>query len=274
MENTPDNLGDPNKKPSDDPYKLNYLPQGTNFPHEFQEAPYACGAAAFTMAYRSLGHDVLQKDVLKIVTFILRTGKPACLIWLEILDSLSRGFDTLHVRAVNPLEMLRSCIKNNVRVIMHQRAYLLSEVGHATLVTGLDEENVYQHCPALGPNQATKHNHLLELLASVGNMNPSWANRFTLMANPISDKYSCKICGEKIPEFVACPHCHKIIRLSPAAPLGCFEELCIGRAWMDITCPWCFKGIRQLYKPCEEEEEISQEEFEKSVAERKANIKI
>jgi len=261
------NMDDPNKKPPGPPYKPNYLPRGTDFPHEFQETPYSCGAATFTMAYRSLGHDILQKDVLKKVT-VTRTGGPTCIVWLEILDSLSRGFDTLYLRAVNPLEMIKSCLKNNVRAITHERAYLLSVVGHSTLIVGIDEEHVYQHCPSLGPNQATKHNHLLELMASVGNMPSSWGNRITLISNPISEKYTCQVCGKEIPEFVTCPHCNKIIRLAPAAPLGCFEELCIGRAWMDITCPWCFKGIRQLYKPSEEEG-MPQEEFEKSVAERK-----
>lgn len=248
MENALDNLGDPDKKPPGTPRRINFLPWDPDFPHEFQESPYGCGAAAFSMVYRALGHPVPQGDVFNAVAVPDRaTGEGlTCLTWLLYLDALARGFHALQVRAINPIEMLKDCYEHSIMVITHERGGPSSIVGHCSVLIGIDNDNVYQHCPALGPNQAFAHNEILERMAPIGVSDVGLGNGLTLISNPLIEKHTCKECNTEIPEFMTCPNCGKQIRLSPSEPLGCIDPECFGHKWIDIECPYCMRGIRRL----------------------------
>lgn len=250
-------------------------PYDKNFPHEFQESTYGCGAAALTMVYKSLGLKVTQKEVLERVVFTVDqdTGEQSCSTHRMVLDSLLRRFETLHVRAINPIDMLKACQKHSVRAVTHERAGPNRLVGHATAFLGIDDHFVWQHCSALGPFRPIRHNDLLEVMAPLGVSDIGWGNWITLISNPFVVKRSCKLCGIEIPEWVTCPECKKSFELKPSAPLGCFQEDCSGRAWLDISCPYCFKGIRKIKDLQQErEEKYSQEEWDKQRKQRQQEI--
>lgn len=257
--------------PSPRKYLKPAFPFDINFPHEFQEHAGGCGAAAFSMVYKALGHPVPQRDIFKAVSFQdVSTGGLACLVRLLYLDALARGFHVLHVRAINPIEMLRNCYEHYIKAITHERAAPNSTVGHCSVLIGIDDDCVYQHCSALGPRQLFGYNEILERMAPIGVSDIGLGNYITLISNPLTEKHKCKECDTVIPEFMLCPNCGKQIRLSPSEPLGCIDPECFGHKWIDIDCPFCFKGIRRLED--RKEGMISPEEWPKVRKERQDSI--
>lgn len=257
------------------------LPWNPNFPHEWQEDTNGCGAAAFSMVYKALGHPAQQKDIFKAVAVPdVATGEGfTCLTWLLYLDALKRGFHALHVQVINPIEMLKDCYEHAIKVVIHQRAGPSSTVGHCSVLIGIDDDLVYQHCPAQGPNQAFGHNEVLERMAPLGLSDVGLGNALTLIANPLTEKHTCKECKKEIPEFTPCPHCGKQIRLSPSEPLGCIDPECYGHKWIDIFCPYCMQGIRRLEDrkgtsiPAEDWQQTLKERQEK-IEERKKRFSL
>ncbi len=241
---------------------INARPYDSDFPHEFQEFADGCGAAAFSMVYKSLGRPFLQKDIFKKVSVPdPNTGGLTCSSHLLLLDALVRGFDALHIRAINPIDMLKACQKHSIRAVTNERAEPLSIVGHMGVFLGMDDRHIYQHCSALGPRQIITHNQLLERMASFGYSDVGEGNAITLISNPLMAEHFCPVCGDKIPEEITCLHCKKRFLLRPAAPLGCFREECPNRAWLNIYCPFCFNGIRKTKDP--KGASMTQEEWDK-----------
>lgn len=237
---------EPISSPSPPMQNHNFLPWDPNFPHQWQEFSDGCAAAAFSMVYEALGHPSTQKDIFKAVSAPDIGGKGlTCLSWLLNLDAILRGFHSLHVQVINPIEMLKDCYKQGIKVVVHQRAGANSVVGHATVLVGIDDKYVYLHCSAWGPRQIYSHNEVLERISPFGVSDVGLGNALTLISNPITEKHSCGECGKEIPEIIPCPNCGKAIRLSPCKPLGCIDSECSGHKWIDIFCPMCFKGIRQ-----------------------------
>jgi len=255
------------------PRKYLKPPWDPDFPHEFQEDPCGCGAAAFSMVYKALGHPVPQSDVFKAVSVPdVSTEGLTCLVLLLYLDALARGFHALHVRAINPIEMLRDCYQHSIKAITHERAGPSSTVGHCSVLIGIDDDYVYQHCSALGPNQAFGHNEILERMAPISVSDVGLGNYITLISNPLTEKHTCKECDTEIPEFIFCPNCGKEFRLSPSEPLGCIDPECFGHKWIDIDCPFCFKGIRRLED--RKESIMPAEEWKQTVKDLQASLEL
>ncbi len=250
------------------PPKTNYLPWDPDFPHQWQEFSDGCGAAAFAMVYGALGHKASQNDIYKASTIPgIEGGKGSSpLTFLLNLDAILRGFHSLHVQVINPIEMLKDCYKHNIKVVVHQRSGPNSITGHATVLVGISDEIVYMHCSANGPRQIYSYNEVLERMAPFGVSDVGLGNALTLISNPLTEKHTCKECDKEIPEFIPCPNCAKAIRLSPCEPLGCIDSECSGHKWVDIYCPMCFKGIRQAED--RNEGEISPEEWPAVLKER------
>ena len=254
------------------PRKYLKPPWDPDFPHEFQEDSAGCGAAAFSMVYKALGHPVPQRDVFKATSVVLdiSTGELTCLICLLYLDALARGFHVLQVRAINPIEMLKDCYEHSIKAITHERSGPSSIVGHCSVLIGIDDDRVYQHCSSLGPNQSFGHNEILERMAPIGVSDVGLGNGITLISNPLTERHICKECDTEIPEFIFCQNCGKQFRLSPSEPLGCIDPECFGHKWIDIDCPYCFQGIRRLED--RNENIITAEEWPQTVKDRQATI--
>jgi hypothetical protein len=250
------------------PPKHNYLPWDPDFPHQWQEFSDGCGAAAFAIVYEALGHPASQKDIYKAVAVPdIAAGKGfTCLVSLLNLDAILRGFHSLHVQVINPIEMLKHCYEHNIEAVVHQRAAPSSVVGHATVLIGISDEIVYMHCPANGPRQVYSHNDVLERMAPFRVSDIGMGNALTLISNPLTEKHTCKECNKEIPECIPCQNCGKAIRLSPASPLGCIDPECSDHKWVDIFCPMCFRGIRQTEDT--NENEISPEDWPQVLKER------
>lgn len=244
------------------------------FPHEWQEDPNGCGAAAFSMVYNALGRSVFQSVIFKSVAVPdVTTGKGfTCVTWLLYLDALKRGFHALHVQVINPIEMLKNCYENTIMAIIHERASPSSTVGHASVLIGIDDDYVYQHCPALGPNQAFAHNEVRERMLPFRVSDVGLGNSLTLISNATKERHTCKECDKEIPEFTECPNpsCGAQIRLSPSEPLGCIDPECYGHKWIDIMCPHCMQGIRRADD--RKEASIPDEEWEQTKKDRQAEI--
>ncbi len=203
------------------------------------------------MVYKSLGHPVPQREIFKAISVPdPTTGGMTCLSQLQYLDALARGLHTLYVREIKTIEVIRDCLKHSIRVLVHQRGEPNSTAGHFGVLVGIDEKYVYEHCSANGPLQLYTHNEILERLAPIEeNGSVGLGNALLLISNPLIVKHVCKKCHSIIPEFITCLNCGKSIRLSPVGVLGCIQPECIEHTWLNIHCPFCFKGIRRLTDP-------------------------
>ncbi len=216
--------------------------QTTAVPFEKQsdgQSNRMCGAAALSMIYGSFAKPVSQTDIWPKVSKHNRFGSLTSATHLIAQDALNRGYCALAVQAKHPLQVLRKCQENSVRVILNHRLNEDYPTGHFTVLVGIDAEAAILHDPYYGPARRVRPADLLAL----------WRPRFlnaeivgdvligiAAQPTPISP---CQLCGTTIPASVECPKCVKTVPLQPALLLGCVGAGCPARLWNYICCPFC-----------------------------------
>ena len=215
---------------------------GAPIPYERQASPHTnrmCGAASLSMVYRSFGTPFTQDEIWPRISKPNRFGTTASTTHLMARDALSRGFAAVVTQARQPLQTLRLCREQDIRVILNHRLKADSPAGHFTVLVDIDGEDVVLHDPLFGPRQRLKHAQLLEL----------WQPRFAnaeITGNILiaitareADMPPCPLCGETLPSDVACPRCTRPVPLQPAAATGCVSARCAARMWNYVCCPFC-----------------------------------
>lgn len=211
-------------------------------PYERQASPHTnrmCGAASLSMVYRSFGRPFTQDEIWPRISKPNRFGTTASTTHLMARDALSRGFAAVVTQARQPLQTLRLCREQDIRVVLNHRLKADSPAGHFTVLVDIDDEDVVLHDPLFGPRQRLKHGQLLELWQPhfanaeiTGNILIAITARETAMP-------PCPLCGEALPSDVDCPRCTRAVPLQPAAVTGCVSARCAARMWNYICCPFC-----------------------------------
>lgn len=199
----------------------------------------ACGAAALSMVYRSLGKEVAQAEIWPAIAKENRFGSIASTTYLMAKDALNRGFSVLAFQARHPLMSLRLCRELGIRAVLNQRLRPDAPTGHYTVLVDVDEKRIVLHDPFYGPSRQVSHAELLEL------WQPHFSNSeivgYMLIAVGLrsSELHTCHLCHTATPPSIECPKCKQPVSLQPGAILGCVNAACIARAWNYICCPSC-----------------------------------
>jgi Papain-like cysteine protease AvrRpt2 len=217
----------------------------TTIPYERQQdvgGNQMCGAAALCMVYRSLGVDCIQAELWRAVA----AGNQRARTRLIAADCLERGFDALIVRAREPWDTLRVCVRGAIRVILNHRGDLGSSRGHYSVLVALDDDRAMIHDPGAGPSRSLRRSEFLNLWLPNGPRSEITGRILVAIVHRSSKPFACPCCLGVIPESTPCTQCNSTIRLQPAAVLGCADEDCPGRLWDSIYCPQCDTRLRQL----------------------------
>src|SRR5438309_779044 len=131
------------------------LPEHAEIPFEHQldaPDPRMCGAAALCMVYRSFG---LACEQAEIWSEIARGPRGRRLSRTQLLcqHAIRRGLSGLIVQASDPWAALQRCGAGGLRVILNHRLSATKLEGHYTVLVRLDEEAVFVHDPAAGPER-------------------------------------------------------------------------------------------------------------------------
>jgi hypothetical protein len=202
-----------------------------------------CGAAALCMVYRSLGVDCIQSELWRAVA----AGNQRARTRLIAADCLERGFDALIVRAREPWDTLRVCVRGAIRVILNHRGGLGSSQGHYSVLVALDDDRAMIHDPKAGPSRPLRRSELLNLWLPNGPRSEITDRILVAIAHRSSaTACQCPCCQAGIPDSTRCPQCNTVIRLQPATVLGCTGPDCPGRLWDSIYCPQCDTRLLRL----------------------------
>src|SRR5512140_3387987 len=95
--------------------------EASTIPYERQEdlqTNRMCGAASLSMIYRSFGETVPQAEIWSRISKHNRSGSLASTTYLMAQDALGRGFSALAIQVKHPLQVLRLCRENGIRVVL------------------------------------------------------------------------------------------------------------------------------------------------------------
>lgn len=200
-----------------------------------------CGAACLSMVYGSFGVAVSQEEIWPNISKRNAFGSVASTTHLMARDAIERGFDAVVIQANHPLEALRVCLLNGIRVILNHRLDQKSPVGHYSVLANIDCADVILHDPLSGPSRQVGFAELLDMWRvgipiseTIGNVLIGIAPR-----NPAAVEPACSLCKLTIGPEVPCPKCQQPVRLRPSAVLGCVAQRCNSRLWNYLCCPQC-----------------------------------
>jgi hypothetical protein len=198
-----------------------------------------CAAAAMCMVYRALGLSVTQEDVWPRVSCRECQGSRLGRTYLLARDAQERGLEAVVVAVAEPWTALRHLARMPVLVVLNLRVHSRSSAGHYAVVRQVQEDGLFLHDPALGPDQWLTREEFLHLWQAGGQvMGPI----LVAVSRPAPDTAGCRFCFRQPPVRFLCPGCRQPIRLSPWAALGCWEARCPGRLWKTLYCPRCDCG--------------------------------
>jgi hypothetical protein len=213
-------------------------------PYERQSDPQGnrmCGAASLAMVYRSFGKTVPQEEIWRQISKRNSLGSLSSATYRMCRDAVQRGFAALAIQARFPLQALRLCRENGIRVILSHRLREDLPTGHYTTFLEIDAESTVLHDPYYGPSRRLSNAQLLELWRPgypdseiTGNVLIGISRQPSPAPSP-----ACPLCGTAIPASVPCAACDRPIVLQPAALLGCIATSCAGRMWNYLCCPEC-----------------------------------
>lgn len=229
-------------------------------PYEKQSDPQngrTCGAACLSMIYRSFKLEASQGEVWPKVAKYNRLGTMASSTHLMVQDAVIRGLVAVAIQATHPLQVLRRCHENGVRVILNHRLKEDLATGHYSVLVDIDAENVILHDPYFGPARRVPHTELLDLLRP-RYLNAEIAGNVLIgIAAKSPPIEACPLCRTPFPHHVDCPKCEKPVPLEPSIVLGCVNTGCDARLWNHVCCLYCDHtwsfgpGFRQGQAPTE-----------------------
>ncbi len=165
---------------------------------------------------------------------------------LMAADALERGFSAMILQARDPWRALELCGQNDLRAILNHRIDATSPVGHYSVFVRLAAEELFLHDPQFGPDRRLSRSELLTLWRSERGSSDVAGCVLVAFANTPAQVKTCPVCKTASPSAIRCPSCQNTIQLHPAAVLGCVAGTCPMRAWEQLFCPQCDKGISDL----------------------------
>jgi hypothetical protein len=205
-----------------------------------------CGAAALSMAYRSLDLECSQQEVWGEVARRDGDGRLAARTHLLARDAIRRGLAAVVVQAADPWPVLGRAVAAEVRVILNHRLEAGSSSGHYTILVDVDDEQVTLHDPRSGPFRRIERSEFLDLWLPGGDPSEIVGHVLVGIATRSELRRDCAECGTEVPREAACPACGAKIRLRPVAVLGCIRADCGNRVWGRVFCPECDRAVSRV----------------------------
>ena len=228
-----------------------------------------CGAAALSMAYRSLDLVCSQEEAWGEIARRDRHGRLATRTHLLARDAIRRGLAAVVVQVTDPWPVLVRAVAAEARVILNHRLKAESSSGHYSILVDVDDEHVTLHDPRFGPLHRIERSEFLDLWLSgfkkgsgavAGTdrrvlrttvpdpfLNPEIVGNVLVAIETRSElPRDCTECGTEVPQTATCPHCGATIWLRPVAVLGCTRADCGNRVWRRVFCPECDRGLSQV----------------------------
>jgi hypothetical protein len=223
------------------------VPARLDLPYERQLfSTHTCGAAALCMVYRSFGVVCSQQEIWPAIAASSTFDTYRARTYLICADALRRGFAAVTLQVRQALDLLRTALELEVRVIVHHRQSLNSRWGHYGVLVGMDEEGLTIHDPWLGPAQWFDQAQWLKLWRPGPGNTEVRGNLAVFIGPRAAESLSCRTCGTGVPPQLPCPTCRKEIPLQPGRVLRCLEFSCPERTWDLLFCPWCDAGLDRL----------------------------
>jgi len=94
-----------------------------------------CGPASMVMVLRSFGESCSQEKIWNEIKVPDGKGGYYAEVNKVCQSFLDRNFNSLHLSAKDPIELLKFCHKHSVRVILGHRLNISSKMGHFTVGT-------------------------------------------------------------------------------------------------------------------------------------------
>jgi hypothetical protein len=220
-----------------------------NVPYERQVNTLSsnmCGAAALCMVYRSFDVACSQEEVWPAIATCGTSASSRARTYLLCADALRRGFSALTLQARQALDLLRTALDHEVRVIVNHRPSLNARWGHYSVLVGMDEDGLAIHDPGRGPARQFDQAEWLKLWQP-GYGNAEVRGNLAVLIGPCAaDSAPCGTCERMVPPELPCPTCRKQIPLRPGVVLGCTDSGCASRTWDLLFCPWCDAELDRL----------------------------
>lgn len=211
-------------------------PQSSVFPYEQQYGERTCGAACLVMIYRSFDMNVSQDDVWEQINSPDKFGEKFCKTFKMVRDVQERGFAAAALQAIDPIRALGVCRANGARVILNHQSFKNAELGHYTVMMGLDNHWVLLHDPDGKPARPVQHSDLVEKWKARGEIT---GNVMIVCSLPVDDAFVCTVCGIQLRNQLNCKNCSKLLGSLPMHALGCLNHNCDSSLWTFLFCPQC-----------------------------------
>lgn len=205
-----------------------------------------CGAAALSMVYRSLGKTISQSEIWPRIAKPDSHGTMYSRSYLLCADALNQGFHSIIIKAKDPVNVLKLCNDNSVRVILNHRLRPDSSLGHYTVLFDISSRFVIVNDPQFGPKRKILHQVIRDLWLPKGDNCEITGNILIAISKKPCDKTNCCLCNAIIPDSIECPNCNKHIPLQPKSILGCVRKSCSERTWTRIFCSSCSEGLSEI----------------------------
>jgi len=205
-----------------------------------------CGAAALSMAYRSLDLSCSQQEAWGEIAQSDRHGRLAAKTHLLARDAIRRGLAAVVVQVTDPWAVLGRAAAGEVRVILNHRLSLGSSSGHYTILVDVDDAQVTLQDPRFGPFRRIARSEFLDLWRPGSDPSEIVGHVLVGLETSSTLRRDCTECGAEVPAQATCPKCGATIRLRPVAVLGCIRADCDNRVWRRVFCPECDRGLSRV----------------------------
>lgn len=212
-----------------------------NIPYEAQlnrDGQRTCGAAALTMIYQSMGINIPQLSIWRVISLPDAHGGRFARTYRLAFDPLLRGLNAIAIKAIDPIRAVKQILASGCSVIMNHRLKEDTSTGHYTVALSADDNFIAFHDPQFGPAQKRSLDEMRLLWTPKYQSCEITGNFLIAIArSPTANK--CNNCSTMIPKSKTCPTCLASFPLQPAVALGCIDEHCPARLWQLIVCPYC-----------------------------------
>ena len=205
-----------------------------------------CGAAALSMAYRSLDLDCSQEEAWGEIARPDRTGRLAAMTHLLARDAIQRGLAAVVVQVADPWPVLGRAVAGEVRVILSHRPKAGSSSGHYTILVDVGDESVTVHDPEFGPFRRIERSEFLDLWLPGSEPSEIVGHVLVGITTRSEVGWDCGGCGTEVPLTATCPNCGATIGLRPVVVLGCIRADCGNRMWRSVFCPECDSRVSRV----------------------------
>jgi len=197
-----------------------------------------CGAAALNMIYKSMGLDLPQTAIWRVISLPDAHGTRYARTYRMAFDAMLRNVHAVAFRANDPIRAVRETLHSGCDVIMNHRLQNDTGYGHYTVALAADDEFIHFHDPQFGPAQKRTGENMRELWRVRHNDCEITGDILIALARNATS-HACTTCGSQLPENIPCSQCLGTFSLQPAVGLGCVKNSCDGKLWQSILCPYC-----------------------------------